>query len=140
PSMMNVDQQSFDRLRTPWIGLVGVLLLTVLVYLRIWNLGFTNWDDDKYVTENLLIREWSVESFKNFFGFFDGNFHPLTLFSLALDYRLGGLSPRIYHVTSLLLHLLNTLLVVRLVQLLFKNTTTALLVAALFGIHTLHVE
>ncbi|HNL39122.1 MAG TPA: hypothetical protein PKH43_08310, partial [Saprospiraceae bacterium] len=65
--------------------------------------------------------------------------HPLTWLSLELDYELYGLQPWGFHLTNLLLHTCNTLLV----YVLFRWTTGAVwrsaCVAAFFGCHPLHV-
>ena len=45
-----------------------------------------------------------------------------------------------FHITNLLLHLVNTFLVFKLIDILFKNNFIALITALLFGIHTLNVE
>ena len=57
-----------------------------------------------------------------------GNYHPLTLLSFAIDYRLSALDTGAYHLTSVLIHLANTLLVFVLAGLLLGNGAAALLV------------
>ena len=89
-----------------------VLLLTVVVYLPALGNGFTNWDDDKYVVDNVSIRSLSTGAVASQFGaFVEGNYHPLTMLSLAANYAIGGLNPLGYHLTNLALHVLNTALV-----------------------------
>src|SRR5688572_7209874 len=41
-------------------------------------------------------------------------YRPLTIYSLAFDYRFSGLEPRFYHLTNVLLHVGNAMLVVAL--------------------------
>src|SRR5207245_11767193 len=102
---------------------------------------FINWDDPEYVTANPHIRSlsWSTVTWP-FTSFDAANWHPLTWLSLALDYRLYGLEPRGYHLTSLALHVANAVLVF----LVFHRLTHALwrsaAVAALFGVPPLRVE
>jgi hypothetical protein len=95
---------------------------------------FISLDDDEYVTENPEVqRGLTVGSliwvFKSTHA---ANWHPLTWLSHILDYELYGLSPGGHHMTSLLLHLANTLLLF----LALKQMTGALwkssVVAALF--------
>ncbi|MEZ5195492.1 MAG: hypothetical protein R2764_03585 [Bacteroidales bacterium] len=50
----------------------------------------------------------------------------LRLFHL-LDYKIGELNPKAYHITNIVLHLINTLLVFGFVFLLFRKTTPMLL-------------
>lgn len=121
--------------------LIGImLLLTLVAFLPVFKAGFVNWDDDDYVVKNMAIR--SLSNMKELVTVpLQGNYHPLTMISLAMNYAASGLQPLGYHLVNLVLHLLNTFLVFRLAQRLSQNNqiisfTTALL----FGIHPLHVE
>src|SRR5919197_1041993 len=91
--------------RLLWLG--AILLTTFLAYLPSLRNGFINWDDDVYVTKNQLVRhpENVQQMIETPVG---GNHHPLTMYSLALNYRISGDDPRSYHALSLVLHLVNT--------------------------------
>ena len=104
--------------------------------------GFTNWDDQEYVTNNPLIRTLSWDNIKIIFTtFYKEDFrHPLVLLSFAVEYHFFGLNPFIYHLDNLLLHMANAFLVFMLVHALSKNYVSALLAGLLFGVHPLHVE
>jgi len=138
----------------------GVALLTLLVYgMAIFN-GFVNLDDDVYVYGNRHIQSLKPAFFRWAFSDLSAGFwHPLTWISYAVDYALWGLNPMGYHLTAIMLHALNTWLVVRLIVKLLKHpsaTETAswlkpfpegwgVFIAAgvtglLFGLHPLHVE
>jgi hypothetical protein len=94
-----------------------------------------------------------------FTAYHASNWHPLTWLSHGIDYALWGLNPMGHHLTSVLLHGLNTFLVVILITRLvsftrmdetaqIRNTRSAihnpLIIGAvtglLFGVHPLHVE
>ena len=123
----------------PGLALLGVLLLTFLVYLPSLRNGFTNWDDPAYVTENALLVHPNVHDVLT--TPVAGNYHPLTILSLALNYRLAGLQPSSYHWLNLLLHLANTALVFAFVWMLTRRRFwTAVATSLLFGIHPMHVE
>jgi len=118
-----------------------ILLLTCVAYIPVFTNGFTNWDDNIFVTSNELIRSFSLSNIFTWFTKpFVGQYQPLVLLSFAFDYSINGYNPLIFHITNLLLHLVNTFLVFRFIDLLFKNTFVALLTSLLFGIHTLNVE
>jgi tetratricopeptide (TPR) repeat protein len=103
--------------------------------------GFINWDETEYITRNPRIKTLSAESVKTIFTSKDlGMYSPLPALSYAVEYRLAGLDPRIYHATSLLLHLANTALVLLLVRSLLGGVWTAFLAGILFGVHPAHVE
>ena len=70
-----------------------------------------------------------------------GNYHPLTVLSLALNYRISGYQPASYHWLNLLLHLANTGLVFAFVWMLSRRRFwTATATSLFFGIHPMHVE
>ena len=117
-----------------------ILLVTFLAYIPVLKAGFVNWDDGDYVTENLLIR-----SFANIKLLFttpvQGNYHPLTMISLAFNYAISGSQAWSYHLLNLLLHLVNCILVFRLALLLSnRNIIIAFTASILFGIHPMHLE
>lgn len=115
--------------------------ITIFAFFPSLSNGFTNWDDTAYVTDNLLIRSLSVENLTKMFTTFQlGFYHPLTLLSYACEYRFFGPHPLAYHATNLLLHLMNTLLVYRLIYLLSGKQLAAFVTALLFAVHPLHVE
>lgn len=116
-----------------------ILSLTAFVYcFTIFQNEFTTWDDNRYITENKLLQEGSLSELIS--QPFDGHFHPVTMLSLKIDYLIGGLKPFMFQATNVFLHLLNTLLVFKLLSKLFNDTKMALLVAALFGLATVNVE
>src|SRR5947209_1960078 len=74
---------------------------------------FVEYDDDRYVTENPRVESGSASG--NLAWAFTSpeaaNWHPLPWISLQLDAALYGLEPFGFHLTSVLLHATNTLLV-----------------------------
>jgi len=124
-----------------FLWLATILMLTCIAYFPVFTNEFTNWDDNIFVTSNELIRSFSLSNMLTWFTKpFVGQYQPFVLLSFALDYSINGYNPLIFHITNLLLHLVNTFLVFRFIDLLFKNTFVALLTSLLFGIHTLNVE
>jgi len=118
-----------------------VLIATALLYLLALDNGFTNWDDDRQVVANPVIRDLSPEGLKDIFSSFTVSlYQPLTSLVFAVQYRFFELDPRAYHTVNVLLHLANILLVYVLVRSLSQRTAIALIVAALFAVHPLQVE
>jgi tetratricopeptide (TPR) repeat protein len=121
--------------------LIGVTFVSFLPAL---TCEFTNWDDDIYITDNPIVRVLSLENIKNFFTFYYArdylDYHPLTIFSYAVEYHFFKLNPVAYHATNLIFHLMNTGLVFWLIILLCGNPSISFITALLFGIHPLHVE
>jgi tetratricopeptide (TPR) repeat protein len=125
-----------------WIWLAAVAALTFLIYIPALSNGFTNWDDVLYVTSNPLLKDLSTDGLKAIFTTpVVSNYHPLTILSLALNYQVAELSPMTYHLTSVVLHVINTCLVFWFIWLLSSgNKWVSAVVALLFGIHPMHVE
>ncbi len=130
---------------------------TFLIYLPLLKDGFLNLDDYQFILDNSKIRVMNGDFFRwCFTTFYAGNWIPLTWISLALDYAVGQLHPWIYHLHSLALHCLNTLLVFFLSLKLLSRAgkdgedpkdqpqawalSAAFLTSILFGLHPLHVE
>ncbi len=125
--------------RAWWLWLAAILAVTFVVYIPCLDNDLTNWDDDFYVTANPLLAHPGIRAI--LLTPVRGNYHPLTVWSLALNYRLSGAAPSSYHWLNLLLHLANTALVYFFVRKLSQGRfwTTAL-TALFFGIHPMHVE
>lgn len=68
------------------------------------------------------------------------NWHPLTWISHMLDVSLYGLNPSRHHLTSLLFHLLNVLLLFYLLKTMSNSVWFSGISAALFAVHPLHIE
>lgn len=126
--------------RSHYISIFLILVFTFLAYLPALNAEFVNWDDPDYVNKQTLagfLSDYSLLFTKTI----QGNFHPLTMFSLTINYSISGMEPWSYHLFNLLFHLANCLLVYRLVLLLSnRNSIIAFAAAILFGIHPMHVE
>jgi hypothetical protein len=121
------------------LSLGAILLLTIAVYLPSLSNGFTNWDDNIYVTGNRLLASPGLNAVLTTPVY--GNYSPLTIWSLALNYAISRDHPASYHWLNLVLHLLNTLLVFAFIRKLSGGRFwTTVLTALFFGIHPMHVE
>jgi tetratricopeptide (TPR) repeat protein len=124
-----------------WICLF-LVLSTLVVYWPVTGHQFVNYDDTDYVTENSYVQAGLSAKGLAWVWHSDvaRNWHPVTMLSHMLDCQLYGLRPGGHHLTNLLFHVANTLLLF----LLLRNMTGALwrsgAVAALFALHPLHVE
>ncbi|HTY09216.1 MAG TPA: tetratricopeptide repeat protein [Candidatus Edwardsbacteria bacterium] len=123
------------------LGLACILAATAVSYLPALRAGFTNYDDDLYVTDNRdLGRDAGPAIRAAFTTTYVGNFQPLTMLGYTAIHALAGLEPLPYHLANLGLHLANTVLVFVLIMMLAASGPAALLAAGLFALHPLHVE
>jgi protein O-mannosyl-transferase len=136
-----------------WVVLASLFLLVLISFRGVLENGFVlNWDDFEYVTENPMIQKWdSAHLLEMFTSFHSANWHPLTWISHALDYQLYGLDPWGHHLTSLILHGLNTCGVFVLFVLMasvgreedvcdYRVWAGGVFAALLFGLHPLRIE
>jgi protein O-mannosyl-transferase len=139
----NIHKDHFGGIpdKRTWILLGIILLITSAVYFQgIFN-DFTHWDDPSQVYQNPDIRSLKFDNIQTYFTkYYVNMYQPLTTLSFAVEYHFFGLNPKAYHATNLVLHLFNVVLVFYFVLIISKRTTTALIVACLFGIHPMHVE
>jgi tetratricopeptide (TPR) repeat protein len=127
-------------------AIAGMCVLLVVAVLLVFGQTlrheFLNFDDDQYFYSNPQVQAgltWNgvIWAFRTTDA---SNWHPLTWLSLMLDVELFGTGPAGPHLTNVLLHAANTVLLF----LLLRRTTGAYwrsaFVAVLFGLHPLHVE
>jgi tetratricopeptide (TPR) repeat protein len=124
--------------------IIGFLLvmMTFAVYQQVRNYGFMNYDDDDYVTQNPFVRDgltWRGVSWA-FRSHLHGHYHPVTWLSHMTDTELFGLNPAGHHLTSVFLHIINTLLLFLILRRMTGDLWQSAFVGALFAIHPLHVE
>jgi Flp pilus assembly protein TadD len=131
-----------DRLPSMRVLAVFFLALGLLVYgySAISN-DFVKFDDDMLITENPAVQSLEPGAFAWAFTHFDPELYiPLTFVSYQIDHGIAGLRPEMFHLTNLLLHILNAFLVFLLLGGLTGDRRIGLLGGLLFLLHPLHVE
>ncbi len=121
------------------------LFLTIATLMAFWQVmscDFTNYDDPEYVIKNSHIQNGiTFEGIRwAFTTGYASNWHPLTWMSHMLDVQFFGVTPRWHHLTNLLFHLANALLLFYVLHRMTKSLWQSAFVAALFALHPLHVE
>ncbi len=92
------------------------MLAVLLVFGSVVSHDFVRWDDPLLITANPDIRGVNLHTLRQAFSTFDPELYiPFTLISYQINYVIAGLSPWIYHLVNLLLHLLNAVLVGRVI-------------------------
>ena len=127
---------------TTYLAAIGLVALTLFVFLPVRHFGFVNWDDPNYITENPAVQggfSWSNVAWA-FTTTHEPYWHPLTWLSHMLDVSLFGMDPGWHHVTNLLIHLGATLVLFSVLRRMTHETGKSAFVAAIFAVHPLHVE
>jgi len=125
-----------------WLIGFALIVLTTTAYWEIRDHSFVSYDDDVYVVANAQVqRGLSRQSVGwAFTATAAANWHPLTWLSHMLDVQLYGLNPAGHHLTSLLIHIANVVVLYLLLEAVTGALWPSALVAALFAVHPINVE
>ena len=134
--------------KTAWKIQPGkVILLCLLLFgLVVWTFlptlrgDFIDIDDGVFIIRNTHINLTLANVAWAFCNTTAANWIPLTACSFLLDHQLYGLKPWGYHLTNVLLHAFNTVLVFFVLRRMTGATWRSLAAAVLFGLHPLRVE
>src|SRR5262249_8429937 len=100
--------QSHGRLRIVLALSLGVL--AVVAFIPCLSNDFVLWDDDQNFLENPFYRGLGWQQLRwDWTSFRIGVYQPLAWMVLGAEYLLFGLDARGYHIASLVLHALNTI-------------------------------
>jgi hypothetical protein len=124
-----------------WIA-AGLVVLTAVVFVALRHFDFIGFDDPGYVRDNTHVTgglTWSGLQWAWTTGL-AANWHPLTWMSHMLDVQLFGVNPGWHHVTSVVIHIVNVVLLFALLKRATGAIGPSAFTAALFAVHPLHVE
>lgn len=121
---------------------IVLVALIVIVFGPLAKYDFVNVDDDLYTYKNRIVKEgltpggvaWAFQAI------YDANWFPLTWISYMVDVEIFGTGPGGHHAMNVLIHTLSTLLLFLVLRGMTGATWPSAMVAALFGVHPLHVE
>ncbi|MDP2907626.1 MAG: hypothetical protein Q8O03_06810, partial [Nanoarchaeota archaeon] len=121
-----------DNKKLFWVVIIGVI-----VYFNIFFNDFA-FDDKHFIVNNPDIKHVSIA--KLFTQDVRGVYRPVREVFYAISYKLWGLNPLGYHLNSLIIHILASILVYKIAMQIFKKESTALVSALFFAAHPLHTE
>jgi tetratricopeptide (TPR) repeat protein len=131
----------FNRYRVVLIC-IFLAVATLAAYWQVLHSDFVNLDDPGYVTENRYVNTgFTWENIK--WAFSVGKiayWHPLTWVSHILDCQLYGLRAGLHHLTNLIIHIANTLLLFGVLKRLTGAVWRSAFVAAVFALHPINVD
>ena len=122
--------------------ILTLFFLAIAVYLPAVQLGFIDFQDPVYVSQNEHVKSGLNPGSVTyaFTTFESGHWIPITWLSFMIDATCFGVSPMAFHATNVFLHAVNGVLLF-----LWLNQSSgafwrSLVVALLFAVHPLHVE
>ena len=123
---------------------ICLMIVTVswVVYYQIGHHSFVSFDDGLYVFDNPKVRSGlSMENITWAFGFTGiAYWHPLTWLSHMLDCQLFGLNSGWHHLTNLIFHIFNSLLLYSVFRTMTGDCWKSGVIAILFAVHPINVE
>jgi tetratricopeptide (TPR) repeat protein len=136
----------------PVVVVALLVVAVVAAFSPVLSADFVRWDDDENFLSNPHYRGLGLPQLTWMFTSFNlGHYTPVAWLTFGADYVVWQMNPFGYHLGSLLLHVLNTLLVYRLARRLLEPgapraglepglTLGAALAALVFALHPLRVE
>lgn len=130
------------RVQWQWLIPVGLFILAIVVFANTFNHGMMySWDDNRYLRENMLLRDGSLTGIWNIFTqYYFAAYIPVTIFSYWIEFNIWGLNPSGYHVVNVFIHAFNGMLVYFLIDQLLHKRWVAVFASVLFIVHPTQVE
>jgi Flp pilus assembly protein TadD len=142
PDYLRHYPQGIEIMRSEACICLILITAVLLVYWQVGDHEFINYDDNVYITDNAQVQKGLTR--KGIIWAFTtnhtGNWHPLTWISHMLDCEFYGLNPKGHHLTNVLFHMANAILLFVVLRWMTGAIWRSGLVAALFALHPLHVE
>ena len=118
-------------------------LTTFFVYSRALTCGFLRYDDEPHLTQNPVVQRgltgdslpWAFD-----LGGQAAQWIPLTWLVHMLNVEIFGMNPAGHHFVNVLIHVMSTVLLFLVLRSATGHLWASACVAALFGLHPLHVE
>lgn len=130
-----------DPFRRGWLAPVLLGLLTIAVYFRSLWVPIHDWDDYIYYYRDVRLDHLTGENlWKILTQPFFANFHPLTTLTYAFDRAVWGAWTPGYHITQLFFYVGGVIGLYFFFARVLNWRAAAFLAAALFAVHTIHVE
>lgn len=121
--------------------LTVIILLSFMVFaFALQNNFLSGWDDGEYLSDPSVSGAGPVNTKEIFSNFHLGMYQPIAVLSFAINYKISGPEPWVFILTNIFLHLLNIVLVFKLMEKWMNSWKAASVVALLFAIHPMHVE
>ncbi len=156
--LRSIDGKRRDRIevditseKVSWIIVASLLASLALIIFGVYANAINGpflFDDKALVEQNVFIKD--VSNIPNFFktDIFSSNsskpvsnsYRPMQIISHAIDFFIYGNNPRGSHVTNILLHILNAVLVFFVIRKIINDIFIAYFTALLFGIHPVNTS
>lgn len=120
------------------ISVALIVTLSVVGYINTLGNSFV-YDDYSAIVNNEFIKDWrhipKFFSIDYFWGSDEASYRPIVTLSYLVDYSIWRLNPIGYHLTNLIIHIINAILFYILINLVFKDIAASLIATLFFIVH-----
>ena len=119
-----------------------LILIPIFSYGQLFSHKFINYDDETYLIYLIGINNQGLLSVVSSIStdIVNANWHPVTLLSLFIDFSISGGSPAWFHLSNLIIHVLNGIILFVILNHFSFDKRISFLVALLFLLHPVQVE
>ena len=140
--ILRFSELNMPRVRPDVLICLILIIAVILVYRPVQQYNFILFDDGAYVFDNPSVKEglslsgmaWAIKSAHA------SNWHPVTWLSHMLDVSLFGLNSGRHHMINVLIHIVNSILLLLVLRRMTGKLWLSGFVAALFAVHPINVE
>ena len=125
------------RLPTAWVA-GSIAVITIGIYWRALDAGFVG--DDFMILHRLRALADAADVFRFFRGEFFEYYRPLGFVSHAIDWAVAGQNARQFHLTNIVIHTANAVLVLLIGRALSPRSLAGPVAALLFALHASNTE
>src|SRR6266404_348554 len=125
---------AFAKDKSVYLAVAALLVIALACYANALANGFV-FDDHGHV-----LTDKSFRSLSNVPSLLVASYRPLRDITYAIDFAIWGERPLGFHLTSVLIHVVNTLLVFALLLRITRKTLLASLAALIFAIHPIQPD
>ena len=146
PQNVIMPNQLIEKTKTThWVPILLLACVSAVIYANSLSNGFV-YDDLGTIVENVHLKRFDnyLSSFYNssYFKISGGeaSYRPVATLSYYLLYAVFGLNPFGYHLTSVILHMLNVVLVYLMAHVILEHKRPAAIAGLLFACHPVNTE
>jgi hypothetical protein len=135
PTRSAKTNSSLKQLLSTEAALVAIVSLVVIVFVV-----YANSLGNEFVFDDIYLVKGNQRARNLDFSLLRSSYRPLRDFSYAIDFAIWGEGPFGFHLTNLLLHAGNVLLVFTLIRRLTEDLSSAFLAALIFAVHPIQTD
>ncbi len=124
--------------------IIGLSLVVLYIYHQTFSFAFINFDDPVYVTDNMAVKSGlNPESIVWAFSIHEDicmYYQPVAWLAHMLDVEIWGLDPGGHHMTSVIIHLANAILLFLALRFMTGSFPASAMAASLFAFHPVNAD